>query len=59
MIILLLVLCGFLYLFGENKALEIVWLASQENMLEKKSDCFTDITISTSKCLQYRLIVWC
>ena len=35
MIILLLVLCGFLYLFGENKALEIVWLASQENMLEK------------------------
>ena len=56
MIILILVLCGFLYLFGENKSLEIVWLASHENML-KKSDCFTDITIRTSKCSKYRLML--
>ena len=60
MIIFILVLCGFLYLFGENKSLEIARLASHENMLKKeKSDCFTDVTIRTSKCSQYRLIFWC
>ena len=36
MIILILVLCGFLYLFGKIKSLEIVWLTSHENMLKKK-----------------------
>ena len=57
MIILILVLFEFLYLFDENKSLEIVWLASHEYMLKKKTDCFTDITIRTSKCSQYRLML--
>ena len=34
--ILILVLCGFLYLFGENKSLESVWLANHENMVKRK-----------------------
>ena len=60
MIIFDLVLCVFLYLFGDSKSLENDWLASHENMLKakkkkkkKKSNCFTDITIRTSKCSQY------
>ena len=36
MIILNLDLCGFLYLFGESKSLESVWLASHEDMLKVK-----------------------
>ena len=51
MFILNLVLCGFLYLFGESKSLEIVWLTSHEIKLL----CFTDVTIRTSKCSQYRI----
>ena len=47
------------HLFGESKSLEIVWLASHENMLKKKIDCFTDIKRSKLKNARSIDKLWC